>query len=214
VILIMAVVIGGGIIASMYLGTTTTGTMTIDPSLAQQCNEQVWSASSRPNSTDVPVLLMQPLSTAYVCVTYQSGWQGNSNQYRTEYTTAWSEQFNFSIFQGQCTLTPVPSISCVSTPFAVGNPPSFQVSASTDYVTVVFTVSSLGNSTGFYYYQPSDSCDSMPMAVGHAASQVNGSDFDVLVQSQGCMPLAFAPWSVSVGGMSVTYVALQGAFGL
>ncbi len=222
-VVVAAVVIGAGIVASMYLAATatSTGTVTVGPSLARLCNEQVWSAGSSQSNGEVPVLLMQPLSTAYVCVTYQSEWQGSANQYHSEYTSGGTDQLGLYMSPGHCMMVAVgsngESVSCAAgapNPFMTSGPFSFQPSAATDYVTVVFTVSSLGNSTGFYDYAPSNSCGSMPMAVGYTASQLNASDFGPRVQPQGCMPLALEPSSVSVGGMSVAHVALEGAFDL
>jgi hypothetical protein len=77
----------------------------------------------------------------------------------------------------------------------------------TDYVTVVYMVDSLSNSTGFYDGSaPFRYCDAMPMAVGYTASQVNASDFAPRLLNS-CPEVPFAPSSVSVGGMGVTWIA-------
>jgi hypothetical protein len=86
------------------------------------------------------------------------------------------------------------------------SPGSIQPSSTTDYVSVVYTVRALANSTGFYDRSaPYDYCIGMPMAVGYSASQVNSSDFDPIVQPP-CALLPFGPVGVSVGGMGVVYV--------
>lgn len=47
-----------------------------------------------------------------------------------------------------------------------------------NYVTIVYIITALGNSTGFYSESaPWTGCFGMPMAVGYSASQVNASDF-------------------------------------
>jgi hypothetical protein len=210
------VVIGAGIFASSYLGTATTVTRTsttaetISSGLAQVCSEQVWNTNSSSTNADLPVLLMQPQSTAYVCVTYQSLWQGNASQYRNESFASGPYQFGLYMTKEHCTTTATKT-SCTgstfSNSFIISAPVSFQPSAATDYVTVAFTVSSLSNSTGFYDGSaPFGDCSAMPMAVGYTASQVAASDFAPRVVPS-CAIQAFSPSSVSVGGMNVTYIA-------
>jgi hypothetical protein len=209
-------VIGAGIFASSYLGTATTVTRTstiaetIASGLAQVCSEQVWNTNSSSTNAELPVLLMQPQSTAYVCVTYQSEWQGNATQHRNGPFANGTYQFALHITNEHCT-TSATETSCAgatfSNSFIISAPFSFQPSAATDYVTVAFTISSLGNSTGFYDGSaPFDGCNAMPMAVGYSASQVNASDFAPRV-TPSCLIQAFSPSSVSVGGMNVTYIA-------
>jgi hypothetical protein len=86
-------------------------------------------------------------------------------------------------------------------------PSSIQPSASTNYVTVVYTVSALSNSTGFYDSSaPFQHCSGMPMAVGYSAAQVNASDFAPRIVHP-CVFLPFFPSSVSVIGMNATFIA-------
>jgi hypothetical protein len=213
-----AIVIAGVLIAASLLfvftrpaqTTTTTQTTTsiVTTTLILPCDLPVWN-SSQTSSNGTPVLLMQPNSTAYVCVTYQSSWQGNVSQYRGEYFTNGTYQFGLYISKEHCT-TNAEGGSCTgasfSNSFTISVPVSIRPSASTDYVTAVFTIRSLGNSTGFYDGSaPFDYCSAMPMAVGYTASQVNASDFAPRIVPP-CAFLLFAPSSVSVGGMNVTYI--------
>ena len=216
-IVVAAVVVGAGIAASSYLRAATTVTQTstaviTDASTsgqAQPCGESNWISTFPPvsNSSLVPVFLMQPGSTATFCVTYQSLWQGNSSSYAADLFYKGASSFGLSISKEQCGATTgcsgVLSYSFVTSAY----PSLFQPSAGTDYVTVVYTVRSLSNSTGFYDNGvPSGDCDSWPMAIGYAASQVNSSDFTQRL-SVSC-PVPELLWrSTSVSGMNVTYIS-------
>lgn len=215
-IVVAGVVIGAGIFATSYLGmvvtvTRTSTTTLTSTALIQPCSDKVWSTNSSSTNFNVPVLLMQPESTAFICVTYQSIWEGNSSQYQSLFSGIGSYQFGLSISKEQCA-TSGGTTSCtanISHSFMVSaSPNSIQVSGITDYATVIYTVNSLSNSTGFYDNSAPylASCISMPMAVGFAASQVNASDFAPRV-IPGCPIQMFSPSSVSVGGMNVTYTA-------
>jgi hypothetical protein len=151
---------------------------------------------------------MQPDETAFICVTYQSAWQGNSSRYSNQYLANGTYQFAMAISKEHCA-TRGSCNSTLSHSFVVsGFPSSIQPSAATDYVTVVYTVTALSNSTGFYDSSaPFDYCVGMPMAVGYAASEVGSSDFAPRVLPP-CPFLQFTPFSVSVGGMYVIYLAL------
>jgi hypothetical protein len=75
-----------------------------------------------------------------------------------------------------------------------------------DYVSVLYSVTALGNSTGFYDQSaPFTNCYDFPMAVGYAASQVNASDFTSR-DLHPCVFIYFDAYSISVTGMSFTYV--------
>jgi hypothetical protein len=150
---------------------------------------------------------MQPGSTATFCVTYQSEWQGNSTRYAADLFYKGASSFGVSISKEQCGATATTGCSGVlSYSFVTSAFPSlFQPSAGTDYVTVVYTVRSMSNSTGFYDNAvPSGDCASWPMAIGYTASQVNSSDF-TLGLSASCIP-EFLWISTSVSGMNVTYI--------
>lgn len=109
----------------------------------------------------------------------------------------------------QCT-TSGNGVACspnVSHSFRIGVfPASVNITAYTDYVTVLYAITSLSNSTGYYSNSiPYQYCTSMPLAVGHSASDVNGSDFGPLIQPP-CAFRALSPVSVSVSGMGVVYL--------
>jgi hypothetical protein len=221
-IVIAAVVIGAGIAASSYLEspttvtristivTTTTSTASVTDTVPlESCNNPVWSANNSSANEDVPVLLMQPESTALICVTYQSAWAGNASEYRSQDLVNGTYQFGIQISKEHCEVSEA-GTSCTSTvshAFKISAIPStVQPSPATNYITIIYTISSLSNSTGFYDGSaPFDDCNSMPMAVGYAASQVNASDFAPRITPQ-CIFLPFTPSYVSVGGINVTYI--------
>ena len=155
--------------------TTETATSTVTTTLVLPCGLPVWN-SSQSSSSEVPVLLMQPSSTAYVCVTYQSLWRGNSSEYQTQFPGFQNYQFGLSISKEQCSATGEET-SC--SPNAIHSfitsaaPSSIQLVGTTNYVYVVYSVTSLSNSTGFYDNSVPylASCVTMPMAVGYAASR-------------------------------------------
>jgi len=211
-IIIAAVVVGAGIVATSFL-TSTTVTKTITTGFIYPCSEQVWSASHNANISTVPVLLMHPSSTAYICVTYESAWGGNATKYTTQDSSTY--RFGLLIHSYQCDSGA--AAGCTGGWSIVLNH-NFQISATpnliqpvpeTNFVTVVYTVQALSNSTGFYESAPFDYCNSMPMAVGYTASQVNASDFGGFSLGLGCIYVPFIPSSVSIGGMNVTYITFQ-----
>lgn len=197
---------------------TQTSTVTIGSALYQPCNNEVWNNSSPiPYMQHAPVLLMRPSSTGYVCVTYQTAWQGDQSLY-------WSDsmynsypllvngtyQFNpFLVGNYKCS-TANGTSSCaqiVSHSFKTSVlPDSIRPSASMNYVTVVYIVTALSNSTGFYdYAAPWTGCMGMPMAVGYSASQVNASDF-TQPPPHSCFVQLFVPVAEYATGMNVAYV--------
>ena len=203
------------VIAVTVNGTQTTVTASAS-GLNQFCNTQVETNSTGPADAHAPVLLMGPNSTALVCVTYQSWWQGNQTKYD-------QSEPNFAPYyiNGTYRFIPFPianysycgssGLSCIqriSHSFRVTSYPDYvQVSGSLDYVTILYTVTSFANSTGLYGTSaPWMECASMPMAVGYSAAQLNASDFpqpDIL-----CPVEPFSAVSVSVLGMGVTYIDL------
>lgn len=168
------------------------------------------------NSSLIPVLLMQPNTTAYACVTYQTWWKGNQNYNFTGYPggpPSGTYQFSpFLVSNEACTS----SNGCrpdVSNAFRVSaNPTSVQYDVHTDYVSVIYTITALANSTGYYSNSvPFLACASMPIAVGHLASEVNMSDFGpiFLAHSCGAFLVPMYPVLVAVSGMGVTYLDQQ-----
>lgn len=206
-LLILVIVLSGVAIYQAQTGPTTIlRTATI--SVPVPCSGQVvWSSNS--NSSEVPVLLMQPNTTAYACVTYQTYWMGNS---------AYNFTGSFGIPSGTFTFAPfdVSNEACtegygcypiVSNSFEVNVvPTSVQLNIYTNYVSVIYTVRALANSTGYYSNSvPYLACFSMPMALGHSAANVNRSDFGPIIPSCGIFQPMY-PVLVTVVGMGVTYL--------
>lgn len=179
--------------------TTSTAGGTVQP-----CGDLV----VRPgNSSLIPVLLMQPNATAYLCVTYQTAWKGNF----TAYPGGPYEPYAFHPFvvsNEQCTDNGCKPYG-FSNAFAVGVfPPVVNLTAHTDYVVVLYTITALAGSTGYYSNGVTFGCGpGFPMAVGHSASDVNGSDFGPLLTPSCPVSLyLLSPVSVSVSGMGVVYL--------
>ena len=181
----------------------------------QACyGQEVWNEYS--NSSLVTVLLMQPNTTADICVTYQTAWKGDPN-------------YNFSVYQGspfgpypfypydvsneQCTRSGG-GTACfpdVSNAFEVSVfPTTVNLTAHTNSVAILYTIKALANSTGYYSSGFGFACDlGFPLAVGHGASEVNGSDFGPSFPVQCALTMGgplLSPISVSVSGMSVIYL--------
>src|SRR5579862_9424876 len=69
------------------VATTITTNVTATLPLYQPCKNDVWNNSNpTPYIQHVPVLLMRSNSTAYLCVTYQTAWQGNESLYLSDST--------------------------------------------------------------------------------------------------------------------------------
>jgi hypothetical protein len=86
-IVLAAAIVAASILASSYLGPTktTTTTLTENVTLTEPCDtEAVPGSSPGPTDEHTPVLLMNPNTTAYVCVTYQSAWQGNQALFNSD----------------------------------------------------------------------------------------------------------------------------------
>ncbi len=186
----------------------STRTVTQTETQIEPCNGQlVWSVNS--NLTGVPVLLMQPNSTAYVCVTYQSSWHGDPASFPSQPFANDTYRFGLTITKEQCT-TAAGVTACTGTAshsFVISAfPSSIKPTGSTNFISVLYTITALGNSTGFYDDSaPFEYCEGMPMAVGYAASQVNASDFAPRIIHP-CAIQFFPPYSVSVTGMSFAYI--------
>jgi hypothetical protein len=195
---------------------TQATTVTTGSELYQPCNNVVWNTSSpTPYYQHVPVLLMRSNSTAYVCVVYQTAWQGNESLYSIYNSSSFllvngTYQFGYfpvgnykcSTANGSTTCTETDSHSFVITAL----PESIRPTASMNYVTVVYIVTALSNSTGFYDRSaPWTGCLFMPIAVGYTASEVNASDF-TQEPLHSCFVQFFIPIAEYSTGMSVTYV--------
>jgi len=163
--------------------TPSTSTMTVlqgEPCFGQE----VWNV----NSTGVPVLLMRPNSTAYLCVTFSTSWEGNASLYSG---VPYGGEFPFnpsalSIARWNSTgptyySGTFPGCSrgeCYQSFITSASPQSIPVNSATQYIDVLYTITALSNSTGFYDESaPYGYCGTMLLAVGYTASQVNASDF-------------------------------------
>jgi hypothetical protein len=223
-IILAAVVISASVIATSYLGTattvtrtttlTTTTTFTTTVMSTQSCvGQPVWNTNS--SEATLPVLLMQPNSTGYACVTYQSGWKGNPiNITNTAILNTEYPLYPLEIGNEVCVSQDGETSCTWNASHSFNNsvyPQSVLLTGSTDYVNVLYTITALSNSTGIYsgsvpfYY-----CSSMPLAVGYTASQLNASGFAqrIPIPSTPCPALALVPVSVSVTGMGVAYFDL------
>jgi hypothetical protein len=215
-VVVTAVVIGAGTIASSYFrsGAKVTKTGTSGPIMP--CSDQVWNASNSGINSTVPVLLMRPESTAYICVTYQSRWGGNSSLYASQGREGIAYKFSLFIGTYHCVSGAADAgctegwTSSVSRSFEVAAFPDWiLLTPYTDHITVVYTVRALSNSAGFYDNSaPYGYCGAMPMAVGFSPSMANASDFPGyhLPWALHCLISTFTPSAVSVGGMNMTYI--------
>ena len=195
--------------------TTITATTTETQVLSCSGDQQVWSSTNSNDANSVPILLMRPDATSFICVTYQSFWAGNSSQYSQQFFANGTYDFALLIGKEHCTALNggTECNTILSHSFIIGAfPSSIRPTAGTDYVTVVYAVTALSNSTGFYDNSaPYEYCQSMPMAVGYSASQVNASDFAPPTVTP-CPFLPFTPFSVSISvGMNLTHVRFGSA---
>ena len=202
-IIVMAVILSASVLTAIYLRTAAT----------VACEgQQVWEGTPPPSIGYIPVLLMRPGSSGYICVNYQSIWYGlnDSSLFSRFKNLTWT--FSLSIMK--CTNTTshlgwqcasIGSQSFYTNAF----PRSIQINRNIQTLTVLYTIEPLPNSTGFYDYVSYGQalCDAMPMAVGYSASQVNSSDFAPRFVFLGCNVLSqpFLPVSLSISDMSVTY---------
>lgn len=187
-----------------FTSTTTTTVMATTP-----CPESttVQYQGIPVNFSYMAVLLMQPNTTATMCVTYQGVWADNPQ------LSLPSKNSSYNFLPSG-----VEKLTCVETNQAAGcagqeshsfeifvNPAVIQEAASPDYVTVVYTILALPNATGFYDEAFLRSCEAPRLAVGFGAAQVNGSDF-AAVPAHSCPAQDYWPCSMTVSGMNVTYV--------
>jgi len=189
---------------------TTTVTLPATTQVEPCSGQVVWNVNSS-SASNIPVLLMQPDSTAYVCVTYQTQWQGNATDPHAPPSNS-TFDFGLNVSNEHCTTGP-DSFGCASTisnSFVIeAYPASVETTPDMDYVNVLYVVSALGNSTGFYDGSaPFDYCFAMPLAVGYSASQVNGSDFAPRFL-HGCPYLFLTPRQVSVSEMEFVNIPLN-----
>jgi hypothetical protein len=218
-IIIAAVVVAASILVPPILQPAGKVTTTVTQEEPCGSGQLVWNSSSTLGVTyplRVPVLLMQPSSTAFVCVTYQSSWKGNV----TQFPGYGSPDVNHSQFIAGFSLVVYKYLPSISQPIFSHNfitsadPSSIHFGDTTNYVDIFYTITALDNSTGFYDHSAQYACDTgMPLAVGYQASQVNASDFSpISIGHFYCGPLLyFQPVSISIVGMNYTIISIPSA---
>jgi len=206
VLLIVVVVLAG---LAAYQQEQIAG-FAVSSTAFQPCSGlNVWSDYGGNNSL-VPVLLMQPNSTAHACVMYQTVWGGDP-YYNFSGFKPFSYRLGFGLWSlvppvCQTTCPPPPSNSFKSQT----SPSTVQLTRYTNYVVVTYTISALDNSTGFYGTSlPGYFCGGISLVVGHPASQVNATSVGSTQCPVGPWPEPLNPVSLSVTGMSVTYLDPQ-----
>jgi hypothetical protein len=217
--MIAAIVVAAGLLVSPTLQPAKTVTTTLTQDGLCGSGQLVWNSSSTLGVTyplRVPVLLMQPGSTAYVCVTYQSSWKGNV----TQFPGYGVPNVNYSKFIAGFMLVVYKYEPGISDPIfshdfiTSAYPSSIHFGNTTNYVNIFYTITALDNSTGFYDHSAQYACDAgLPLAVGYKASQVNASDFaPISIGHLYCGPfLYFQPVSVSIIGMNYTIISIPSA---
>ena len=162
------------------------------------------SVSHGPVGNLTPVLLMQPNTAGSICVTYKAAWSDDPGSFNS-LTSGWESVY---LNNGSYSFMMDIGNNSANVDFTISSTPSsIRPSEDVTYVTVLYHVSALANSTGIYEYSaPYGYCDSMPMAVGYSASQLNGSDFPPRPPPHSCIAELYAPVSVGVVGIGVTYV--------
>jgi hypothetical protein len=152
-----------------------------------------------------PVLMMQTSSTAYACVTYQSLYSGPEAGFQGALPLAFS--FSLSV----CHKIGQTGIECSASHALSGSafPSQVTLTPSMSNFTVVYTVTVPAGSTGFYD-STGDTAWGYPLAVGYQNSQLNASDFHIVLSGHpGGEAQPIRAISVNVIGMSWTYVEFQ-----
>lgn len=212
-VVISGIVIGASVLALPFLQPQKTITTTVTQDEPCVGGKLVWNVNSTLGVTTPlynPVLLMERESTAYVCVVYQSYWKGDPSKFLSQ---IYPSGFNYSMLSASFFLgvfyRTTESPAYVHNFIISASPSSIHFSNRTDFVDVMFTITALGNSTGFYDGSAPLGCDGyMPLAVGYTSSQVNASDFTPPPLAQvSCGPLVdFQPYSVTIADMNFTVV--------
>ena len=154
-----------------------------------------------------PVILMQPNTVGYVCVTYTAAWAGDPSTFNAT-VSGWESlylkngSYPLQLYFGDSSGRLAPNTFNIT-----ATPESVRPSANVTSVMVLYRVAALSDSKGFYENSvPYGYCGSVPMAVGYSASQVNGSDFPPRPPPHSCVAEMYAPTSVGVSGIGVTLV--------
>lgn len=189
----------------------------VPPPTPSSCNgqQELWGPDfgydGYNGSAVVPVLLMQPRTTGFICVIYKSVSNGGVIPNATGIDRYLQD---FRIFKSQCA-TEGGGIGCAYVPsdsFETGgvrlnSTMPFINNPSTIYVGVVYSVTALSNATGFYTDSaPRLGCGGLPMAVGYSASQLNATDFVGFFTAYNCISAPFVPVEVGVIGIQITGV--------
>lgn len=157
------------------------------------------SVPQQPVGNFTPVLLMQPNTVGYVCVTYKAAWSDDPSIFNEVVSTSpffSNGTYSFGMWIGNNST----SNAFIVTP----TPSSVRPSANVTQVTVQYKVTVLANSSGIYDYSaPYGYCGSIPMAVGYSVAQLNGSDFPSRPFPHSCFAEPYAPVSVNVSGIGV-----------
>ncbi len=158
---------------------------------------------------NIPVLVMKVPTTAYACVTYKSLVNGPAPLNYTageNYTLPFAFSLRVCHRIGQSGMGCLPSQALSGVAF----PSSIALTNSTTTFTVVYNITSTVGSTGFYD-DAGDVYWGYPLAVGYQDSQLNSSDFSLVLPlgSGGGLYEPIQSTSVSVIGMDWTYVQFQ-----
>lgn len=156
-------------------------------------------------STSIPVLRMEPNTTGYVCIVYQS-------KIGVPLTADLVNLLRIGTYgcnsQNQCGLLLYPNSFKVNGSLANSTEP-FTDNSTVSYAAVVYSISALGNSTGFYDVSaPLRFCGTMPLAVGNLDSKLNSTDFGGYLNPALllCPHMDYVPIEVSVAGIQVDQV--------
>ena len=227
VLLVVAIILAGFSVYQEQQVTEQAGVVTALPSCP---GKLIWNTQA--SASAVLILSMEPNSTAIACVIYQTPWRGNVSAIEGLYgsglvdnTSTTFKLFSpfewktgFSIGDWTCVQVPnaLPGIcenEYKTSNFAVeASPTSVNVTASTDYVRVMYTITALSNSTGYYgnilpYSSvPLQCLETVWLVVGQPPAAQEPSGWG----STGSCPiggLGFNPVAVSLSavGMGVTY---------
>ncbi len=172
-------------------------------------------------TTTIPVLLMQPNSTATVCVTYQilSDWATLPDKEDLgKLYPGGIAHFGLGIGRNECKYYDESYYGCSYKP----TPPDlFRITAIPNMLnitgatngtkfTVIYKIYATPNSKGFYDHSvPADGCESYPLAVGYAASQVKASDFPNFIYGIPCASTLDDVTSVRISGMDYTNIVFH-----
>jgi hypothetical protein len=187
----------------------------IPPPTPSSCSDQqeLWGPAygydGYNGSATVPVLLMQPSTSGFICVVYESESNGGVVPNATGIDGYLQ---GFRIFKSRCS-TEGGGIGCSYRPansfetsgFRLNSTAPFVSNSSTIYVGVVYSVTALSNATGFYVFSaPRLGCGGLPMAVGYSASQPTAMDFVGFFTVYTCPHAPFSPVEAGVIGIRVT----------